>query len=66
MDEEQDDSPGGNCTAGVPCPPFRKMRLDILPGEPEPGAFARAAFGDEWTERTARGYAERRQARAGE
>ena len=51
-----------SCT-GVPCPPFEEVRLEISPDPPEPGAFARAAFGDEWTERTARGYAERRQAR---
>lgn len=45
--------------ASVPCPPFEEVRLEVSPEPPEPGAFARAAFGDEWTERTARNYAER-------
>jgi hypothetical protein len=46
----------------VPCPPFEEMRLEISPEPPEPGAFARAAMGDEWTERTAAGYAAQRTA----
>lgn len=58
--EDEDNNPGGSCAAGVPCPPFEDVTLEVLPGEPEPGAFARAAFGDEWTERTAAGYARRR------
>jgi hypothetical protein len=51
--------PGFSCAEGVPCPPFEDVTLEVSPDAPEPGAFARAAFGDEWTERTARGYAER-------
>lgn len=57
---EEDDNPGGSCAEGVPCPPFEDVTLEISPDPPEPGAFARAAFGDEWTERTAAGYAARR------
>lgn len=46
----------------VPCPPFEEVRLNISPEPPEPGSFARAAMGDEWTERTAAGYAAKRAA----
>lgn len=55
--EDEDDNLGGDCTIDVPCPPFEEVRLEISPEPPEPGTFARAAFGDEWTERTAAGYA---------
>jgi hypothetical protein len=42
--------------APVPCPPFEEARLEISTDPPEPGAFARAAMGDEWAERTAAQY----------
>jgi hypothetical protein len=64
LEEEPDDYvPGRSCQDPIPCPPFEDVRLEISPEAPEPGAFARAVFGDEWTERTAAEYARRREVR---
>jgi hypothetical protein len=29
VDPDEDPNPGGNCQAGIPCPPFEEVRLTI-------------------------------------
>lgn len=33
-DEDEDPNPGGNCAAGVPCPPFEDVTLDVTATAP--------------------------------